>query len=100
MGTNTKLTNRDPLGHDLTPQLVAVDLLKPLGNETRKHPPGQIRRLAHSIGTFGLVLPVVIDSEFRVIAGWAVVQAAQKLELQEFSMVTQSRSTCLSAGCR
>jgi hypothetical protein len=28
-------------------------------------------------------LPVVIDSEFRVIAGWAVVQAAQRLELPQ-----------------
>jgi ParB-like chromosome segregation protein Spo0J len=63
--------------------MVAVDLLKPLGNETRKHPPGQIRKLAHSMSTFGLVLPVVIDREYRAIAGWAVVQAARRLELQQ-----------------
>ena len=80
MPANTARPNGDPLRHELAPSFIAVDLLKPLGQETRKHSPGQIRKLAHSIGTFGLVLPVVIDSEFRVIAGWAVVQAAQRLE--------------------
>jgi ParB-like chromosome segregation protein Spo0J len=34
------------------------------------------------------LLPVVIDSEFRVIAGWAVVQAAQKLELQQVPCIS------------
>lgn len=77
----SSLANGDPLGHDLTPRRIAVDSLRPLGNETRRHEPGQIRKLAHSISTFGLVLPVVVDSQMRVIAGWAIVQAARRLEL-------------------
>src|SRR5437764_13036074 len=34
------------LSRDLNPRLVPVASCKPLGRETRKHPPGQVRKLA------------------------------------------------------
>jgi hypothetical protein len=40
--------------------------LKPLGRQTRKHPPAQIRKLQSSIEQFGFVLPIVVDAEGRV----------------------------------
>ena len=44
--------NGYPLSRDLTPQLVPVAGCKPLGRETRKHPPQQVRKLAGaSIGS-------------------------------------------------
>ena len=67
---------------------VCVETLKPLGRETRKHPPAQIRKLQASIEQFGFVLPIVIDVAGRVIAGWALALAAKKLGLAEVPAVT------------
>jgi hypothetical protein len=71
------------VSRDLNPVLVPVERLKPLGRETRKHPPAQIRKLESSIEEFGFVLPLVIDADNRVIAGWGLAVAAKKLGLAE-----------------
>jgi hypothetical protein len=42
------------VSRDLNPRLVAVASCKP--RETRKHPPGQLRKLAASLDRFGFVL--------------------------------------------
>ena len=76
------------VSRDLNPNLVAVESLKPLGRETRKHPPSQIRKLESSIEEFGFVLPIVIDADNRVIAGWGLAVAAKKLGLAEVPAVT------------
>ena len=41
------------VSRNLNPNLVRVETLKPLGRETRKHPPAQIRKLQASIEQFG-----------------------------------------------
>jgi ParB-like chromosome segregation protein Spo0J len=71
------------VSRDLNPQLVEVAGLKPLGREARKHPPGQIRKLAASLERFGFVLPILIDPQQRVVAGWGLVLAAKQLGLNE-----------------
>jgi DNA modification methylase len=76
------------LSRDLNPKLVNVGSLKPLGRQTRKHPPSQIRKLQSSIEEFGFVLPIVIDQESRVIAGWGLVLAAKKIGLLQIPAVT------------
>lgn len=76
------------ISRNLNPNLVRVESLKPLGRETRKHPPSQIRKLEASIEQFGFVIPVVIDVDGRVIAGWGLVVAAKKLGLTEVPAVT------------
>ena len=65
-----------------------IETLKPLGRETRKHPPAQIRKLQASIEQFCFVLPIVIDPTSRVIAGWGLALAAKKLGLPEVPAVT------------
>src|SRR6266404_5643296 len=88
--------NRQPMlggngfavSRNLNPNLVRVESLKPLGRETRKHPPSQIRKLQGSIEQFGFVLPVVIDVDRRVIAGWGLAVAAKRLGLTEVPAVT------------
>ena len=67
------------LSRDLTPRLVPIASCKPLGRETRKHPPQQVRKLAASLERFGFVVPILIDSATRVVAGWGLVQAARQL---------------------
>jgi hypothetical protein len=76
------------VSRNLNPILVCVETLKPLGRETRKHPPAQVRKLQASIEQFGFVLPIVIDAAGRVIAGWALALAAKMLGLAEVPAVT------------
>jgi len=52
----------------LVPQLVPVAACRALGRPTRKHSPQQVRKLAESLNRFGFVLPILIDSEQRVVA--------------------------------
>jgi DNA methylase len=76
------------LSRDLAPQLVPVAGCKALGRETRKHPPHQVRKLAASLNRFGFVLPILIDAERRVVAGWGLVLAARQLGLSEVPAVS------------
>jgi len=75
------------VSRDLNPRLVPTASCKPLGRETRKHPPQQVRKLAASLDRFGFVLPILIDSEQRVVAGWGLVLAAKQLGLPEVPAV-------------
>lgn len=65
--------------HALTPDAVPIADLRPLGRATRKHSREQIRKLADSLTVFGFVLPVVIDDQNRIVAGAALVEAAERL---------------------
>jgi hypothetical protein len=75
------------VSRNLTPHLVLTESCKPLGCETRKHPPAQLRKLAASLKTFGFVLPILLDPKARVIAGWGLVLAARQLGLPEVPAV-------------
>jgi hypothetical protein len=65
------------VSRNLHSHLVPAKTLKPLGRETRKHPASQIRKLAESLEQFGFVLPIIIDVDGRVVAGWGLVLAAK-----------------------
>ena len=86
--TDERRGNGYALSRDLTPQLVPIAACKPLGRETRKHPPHQVRKLAASLNRFGFVLPILIDAEGRVVAGWGLVLAARQLGLSEVPAVS------------
>src|SRR5947199_478517 len=75
------------VSRDLLPEFVAIASWKPRGRETRKHPPQQVRKLAASLDRFGFVLPILIDAEGRVVAGWGLVLAARQLSLTEVPAV-------------
>jgi DNA modification methylase len=85
---NTRPTNGDALRHDLKPILVPIGELKPLGNQTRRHPESQIEKLAASLREYGFVSPIVVDARRRVVAGWALILAAQLLGLDQVPAVT------------
>ena len=76
------------LSRDLSPRLVPVANCKPLGRESRKHPPQQVRKLAASLDRYGFVLPILIDAERRVVGGWGLVLAARQLGLSEVPAVS------------
>ncbi len=89
MGQQTRRgANGYALSRDLTPRLVPVADCKPLGRETRKHPPQQVRKLAASLDRFGFVLPILADAKGRVVAGWGLVLAARQLGLGEVPVVS------------
>ena len=78
---NRALSNNSPLRHVLAVSYADLELLNPLGRETRIHSKKQIRKLARSIERFGFVLPILIDDENRIVAGTALAKAAELLEL-------------------
>ena len=78
------------VARNLDSKLVPVSTLKPLGRETRKHPPAQVRMLAESLDRFGFVLPILVDSDSRVVAGWGLVLAARKLGVTDVPAVIVS----------
>ena len=83
-------SNGYAVARNLNPKLLAVMSLNPLGRETRKHPPAQVRKLTESLDRFGFVLPILVDSENRVVAGWALVLAARKLGVTDVPAVIVS----------
>ena len=87
---NPLRSNGYALSRDLTPSLVPVSSCRPLGRESRRHPAGQVRKLAASLERYGFVLPILTDTQGNVVAGWAMVLAAERLGLTEVPAVTLS----------
>ena len=83
-------SNGYAVARNLNPKFTPVSTLKPLGRETRKHPPAQVRKLAESLDRFGFVLPILIDGENRVVAGWGLLLAARKLGVVDVPAVIVS----------
>ncbi|WP_374612016.1 DNA modification methylase [Sphingorhabdus sp.] len=61
--------------------------IKPRHRGWRTHKPELHRTLEHSIRTNGVVEPVLIDSESRVVCGSAVVEAATRLGLNRIPVL-------------
>ena len=60
-------------------QWLLIELIKFFENRVRKHPASLIQKLAHSLMTYGWMLPILIDEHNRVIAGEARLLAAIEL---------------------
>ena len=61
----------------------AIDELKPDPANARQHSKHQIRKLAHSIKTFGFIVPALVDAKRNVVAGHARVAGARAADLSE-----------------
>src|SRR4051812_29986413 len=61
--------------------------LQPLGRTTRRHPNNQIRKLKSSLTQFGFHLPILIDGQSRVVAGFGLVLAALQLNLRRVPVI-------------
>ena len=62
--------------------------LKPDPKNPRTHSARQVRQIARSIEAFGFNVPVLVDSNLRVIAGHGRVQACQILGLHEVPTIS------------
>jgi len=66
----------------------AIDQLKPDPSNARKHPTRQVRQLARNIETFGFNVPILIDSQCKIIAGHGRLLAARELGWREVPTIT------------
>ena len=62
---------------------VEINKLKPYKNNARTHSEEQVEKIANSIKEFGFINPVLIDSEYGIIAGHGRVLGATKLGMNE-----------------
>lgn len=62
---------------------VKINKLKPYENNARTHSTEQVEKIAKSIDEFGFINPVLIDSEYGIIAGHGRVLGATKLGMDE-----------------
>ena len=83
MPKKSKKSRSAPRGGLLTYELTAIADLKPAECNVRKHSARQIANLKRSVMAFGLVSPVVRDSENRIVAGHGRVEAAKRAGLTE-----------------
>ena len=62
---------------------VSIDKLTPYKNNARTHSEKQVEEIANSIDEFGFINPVLIDSNYEIIAGHGRVLGATKLGMVE-----------------
>ena len=62
---------------------VPIDKLIPYENNARTHNDKQIEKVANSIEEFGFLNPILIDSDYGIIAGHCRTLGAKKLGLKE-----------------
>ena len=62
---------------------VPIDKLIPYVNNARTHSEKQVKKIASSIQEFGFINPVLIDSNYGIIAGHGRVKGAEKLGMDE-----------------
>ena len=62
---------------------VPIDKLNPYKNNARTHSEKQVEKIANSIREFGFINPVLIDSNFGIIAGHGRVKGAERLGMFE-----------------
>ena len=75
------------LSRDLTPQLVPLAGCKALGRRATRTRRDKCASSRPAFERFGFVLPILIDAECRVVAGWGLVLAARQLGLSEVPAV-------------
>ena len=74
-------------------QLVPIEKLVPYVNNARIHSPEQIKKLQSSLREFGFINPVIIDSDYGVIAGHGRILAAKEENITEVPCVFANHLT-------
>ncbi len=76
-----------PRNAPLNTEYLATGGLRPMPGAPRHHPNSQIRALTKSFEAFGQVLPVLIDTEARIISGHAQWEVAKRLGMSEVMVI-------------
>jgi DNA modification methylase len=72
---------------------VPINDLRRYQNNPRLHPKSQIDKLARAIDEFGFLIPILIDSQNKVLAGHARLEAADKLSLPSVPCIRATHLT-------
>jgi len=62
---------------------VNIDELKPFAGTPKKHPEEQIDLLSKSLTAYGQTKSVIVDSNYMILAGHGLVEAAKKNGMKE-----------------
>src|SRR5574344_1237532 len=73
--------------HTTEMKMVSTSKLIPYVNNARTHSQEQVNKLRGSLREFGFINPVIIDSEFNVIAGHGRLMAAKEEGIDEVPCV-------------
>ena len=68
-------------------QMVPLEKLVPYVNNARTHSPEQIQKLRGSLREYGFINPIIIDSDFNIIAGHGRFEAAKAEGIKEVPCV-------------
>lgn len=79
-----------------TIELREVASLRPFPNNSRKHSPAQIQKIADSIREFGFTKPVLVRGEF-IIAGHGAVEGARSLGMERVPCISLDHLTAEQA---
>jgi len=63
--------------------MVAVDDVKPYEKNAKRHPKGQVEKIAKSIAAFGFNQPLVLNKDMVLIVGHGRLEAAKKLGMEK-----------------
>ena len=66
---------------------VPISQLKPYENNARTHSEKQVEKIANSIKEFGFINPVLIDSNYGIIAGHGRIEGAKRLPKEDADRV-------------
>ena len=73
--------------HTTEMKMVSISKLIPYVNNARTHSQEQVNKLRGSLREFGFINPVIIDSDFNVIAGHGRLMAAKEEGIEEVPCV-------------
>ena len=73
--------------HTTEMKMVSTSKLIPYVNNARTHSQEQVNKLRGSLREFGFINPVIIDSDFNVIAGHGRLMAAKEEGIEEVPCV-------------
>lgn len=67
-------------------EIVAIDTVRPLDRNPRRHPERQLAELVKSVQQFGQYRPLVIDEDGMILAGNGLHQALLRAEVKKVSV--------------
>lgn len=83
----SKQQNFAHLGAELNIAYLQCDDLKPHQTNARTHSPKQLQQIANSIKEFGFTNPILIDTDYNIIAGHGRVEAARLIDLKQIPVI-------------
>ena len=93
INASTTSDSQKLLSRDLRVEYLSLNSIKMDASNPRIHDPKQVRQIARSIETFGFSVPILIDSDLKVIAGHGRLQACRLLRINRIPAIRLNHLT-------